>query len=134
MANDAKYQTYQQTNISDFNTGYELVEDNTEYEYRTIWTFIGGTAIPTYKRRKFQTKTYEAILTESFTNEPTAYNHNAVIPDGSQEHPYPNPDSLDLTKWKVQSCEYTKSLSTPLSRDVRVTYIRQWDWETYTLS
>ena len=30
--------------------------------------------------------------------------------------------------WKLQSIEYTKSLSTPLSRDCRITFIKQDEW------
>ena len=125
--NITPYKTYQQTNASD-SSAYILVEQSTEYEYRTVWTFIGGTAIPTYKRRKFETKVYEGILTEHLDDGHNPQYNPQTDTDVPTEDNVP---TFGLTSdWKLNAIEYTAQLSTPLSRDCRITYIRQGNWET----
>ena len=121
MADNTQQDTYQ--------SGYTLVEQNTEYEWKTKYTFIGAVVIPSYYRRKFETKTYEAILTEALPSEPTQYNHDANIPTEANAKTVVNDSDISSSEWKLQAIEYTKSLSTPLSRDCRITFIRQYAWE-----
>lgn len=112
-----------------YQSGYTLVEQNTEYEWKTKYTFIGAVVIPSYYRRKFVTKTYEALLTEALDNEPSRYNHDANIPTEADAKTVVGDQSISGSDWKLQAIEYTKSLSTPLSRDCRITFIRQYSWE-----
>ena len=121
MANNQQQDTYQDE--------YTLVEQNTEYEWKTKYTFIGAVVIPSYYRRKFVTKTYEATLTEALPSEPTKYNHDANIPTETDAKTVVGDSDISGSEWKLQAIEYTKSLSTPLSRDCRITFIRQYAWE-----
>jgi len=116
--------------IDTYQNGYTLVEDNTEYEYRSTWYFHGALPIESRWYRKFETKTYEATLTEYLTGEgvPSAYNHDANIPTESNAKTLIGDLAIQGADWKLQSIEYTKSLSTPLSRDIRITYIKQGNW------
>ena len=106
--NTPSYNTYQQS--AQNTTGYTEVERSTEYEYRSTWYFHGALPIESRWYRKFETVTYEAIL-------------EATLP----AFPETTAESKALG-WKLQSIEYTKSLSTPLSRDCRITFIKQDEW------
>lgn len=120
------YKTYQQTNASD-SSAYILVEQSTEYEYRTRYTFIGGNVGKDYFRRKFETRVYEGILTEHLDDGHNPQYNPSTDTDVPTENTAPR---FGLpADWKLNAIEYTAQLSTPLSRDCRITYIKQYDWE-----
>lgn len=121
-------------NVYTYQTTWTLVECQTEYEWKTTWYFHGGTPIPSQYRRKFETRTYEAILTEELPNEPSAYYHNSDIPTEDNAKTLVNDSAIAGDDWKLQSIEYTKSLSTPISRDCRITFLKQYAWEHITPS
>lgn len=105
-------------------TNYTLVEENEEFEYRHWYFWYGGTlSVHVIKRRSIHTKTWEATPTDAIDGAPAAYNHEQGYP-GSV-----NPGNLS-TPWMLQSVEYTKSISTPLSKDVRETWVCYGAWET----
>ena len=125
--NTPSYNTYQQS--AQNTTGYTEVERSTEYEYRSTWYFHGALPIESRWYRKFETVTYEAILTEQLPNEPQQYNNTATIPTEATLPAFPETTAESKALgWKLQSIEYTKSLSTPLSRDCRITFIKQDEW------
>lgn len=126
-----------------FATEWVLVEDNTECEYRINIAFSPAALDKVPKRRMVRSKTYEASFVDQETDprivpqyindilSGDVYNGNTKIAN------YPNPESLsptgvDKNKWHIDSKEYTKELSTPMTRRIRVTWVMQGDWETYT--
>lgn len=128
--NTTPYNTYQQTTANQADQGYTEVERNTEYEYKSTFYFHGAEPIESKYYRKFETVTYEATLTEKLDDVHDAkYNENASVPDEDHLPTFPeNNNTPSATGWKLQSIEYTKSLSTPLTRDCRITFIKQGNW------
>lgn len=115
-------------------SNFELVEDNTEYEYRTDYVYIlGGVnlGILRYpKRRQIRSKTYEGTIEDlnSPENEIPAPSYLA----GSSSLK-PNPENLSegtgYGQWQCDNVTYTKGLSAPLSRVIRVTWVTKGQWE-----
>lgn len=126
MPNNTPPDTYQ--------SSYTKVEQNTEYEYRTKYYFHAGIPIPSYYRRKFETRTYEATLTEKLPNGSGQYDHDAAIPTEANAKTVVGDNEISGDAWKLQSIEYTKSLSTPLTRDIRITFIKHYSWEHIDVS
>lgn len=106
-------------------TDYQLVEESEEYEYRNSYFFYAGTLVSNHLwRRSVHTKTWEATPTDAVSGSPSQYNYEQGYP-GSV-----NPGNLQYTDgWRLQSVEYTKSISTPLSKDVRETWVLYGNWE-----
>ena len=106
--------------------GYELVEQSEEFEYRHYYFYFAGYLVEhKLKRRSVTTMTWEATLQDGNIPEASqAYNHEQGYP-GSV-----NPGNLsEANGWRLQSVEYTKSLSVPMSKDVRETWVRTGPWE-----
>ena len=106
-------------------TPYTLVEENEEFEYRNSYFFYAGTLVSNHLwRRSIHTMTWEATLTDAINGSASAYNHEQGYP-GSV-----NPGNLsEQNGWRLQSVEYTKVISTPMSKNVRETWIKYGDWE-----
>ena len=114
-------------------SNFELVEDNVEFEYKTYYTYIaGGTnlvIIRQPKRRKIRSKTYAATIQDTGSNEIPAPSYLA----GSSTLE-PNPENLSPVgnrtgQWRCDNVSYTKELSVPLSRVIRVTWVKTYSWE-----
>jgi hypothetical protein len=105
--------------------GYELVEESEEYEYRNRYYFHGGSAFKDIRRRKIHTKTWEATLTDD-CGEVKAYKHDQGYPGAVN----PGDFNVQTSNWRLQAVEYTKSLSQPMSKVVRETWIEIGNWET----
>ena len=106
--------------------GYQIVEETEEYEYKHYYFYFAGyLAIHKLRRRSVHTITWEATLQDGNIPEASqAYNHEQGYP-GSV-----NPGNLsEGDGWKLQSVEYTRSLSVPLSKTVRETWARTGAWE-----
>ena len=96
---------------------YDLVSQQEQFEYRR-GAFLNG-----YKRRSVTTMTWEATLQDQIPEDPNS--HDQGYP-GSQ-----NPGNLSTSDgWRLYSVEYSKSLSQPLSKVVRETWIKTGSWET----
>lgn len=104
---------------------YTLVEESEEFEYKHFYFWISGQlAQHLLKRRSIHTMTWEATLTDAINGAPSAYNHEQGYP-GSV-----NPGNLSQQAgWRLLSVEYTKGLSTPMSKDVRETWMLTGNWE-----
>lgn len=105
--------------------GYELVEQAEEFEYKHKYFYYLGFLIEhKLMRRTLTTMTWEATLQDAISGAPSAYNHNQGYPSSV------NPGNLSEAQgWRLQSVEYTKSLSVPMSKDVRETWIKTGQWE-----
>jgi len=106
--------------------GYQIVEESEEFEYRHYYVYMGAHLIQHYlRRRSVHTITWEATLQDGGIPEASAtYNHEQGYP-GSV-----NPGNLsEGSGWKLQSVEYTRSLSVPMSKDVRETWCKNGAWE-----
>lgn len=119
-----------------FGSNWELVSDEISYEYRNK---VFGTAsiniivVTTPQKRMIRTKTYEANIL-----------------DGSSEVPVPaylagdsyisaNPESLSPVgnstgQWHINNISYSKELSQPCSRRIRISWVKVYTWETITES
>lgn len=106
-------------------TNYTLVEEREEYEYRNSYFFYAGSLVSNHLyRRSIHTKTWEATPTDAIAGAAAQYNHDQGYP-GAQ-----NPGGLSINDgWRLQAVEYTRSLSTPMSKNVRETWIKTGDWE-----
>lgn len=104
---------------------YELVEENEQYEYHHSYGYVLWVQVShRIYRRSIHTMTWEATLQETIPGAIEAYNHEQGYPG------YVNPGNLDEADgWMLQSVEYTKNLSVPLSKDVRETWVKHGDWE-----
>jgi len=116
-----------------FYSDWELVEDNVEFEYKTYYSYIaGGTNLIILrqpKRRKIRSKTYCATIQE----DPTTYEIAPSYLAGSTTY-QPNPESLSpvgnrIGQWRCDNVSYTKELSVPYSRVIRVTWVMTYSWE-----
>ena len=111
---------------------YELVEDNVEYEYKTEYAYIAGgqnlVIIKTSRRRRIRSKTYEATIQDGVNEVPVpSYLSGSTLLE-------PNPESLSpigngTNQWHLDNVSYTKELSQPLSRVIRVTWAMTYAWE-----
>jgi len=126
-----------------FATEWVLVEDNTECEYRNNIAFSNYGLWKSPKRRMVRSKTYEASFVDK-DNDPRIvpqYINDILSGDVLDSHNdpianYPNPEGLtpvgvDKDKWHIDSKEYTKELSSPMTRRIRVTWVMQSDWQDY---
>lgn len=103
---------------------YTLVDQREEYEYRKVYNFVGGFYVQN-KRRAVTTMTWEATLTDNWSDSPSAYQHDQGWP-GSV-----NPGNLSSGDgWKLYAVEYSRGLSQPMSKVVRETWVRTGTWET----
>jgi len=92
---------------SDLMAQWTLVQHNTSFEY----TYSGWAPVITL-RREVETKTWECTIKDDSSWEPSASD---------------NPGGLDNT-WKLESCEYSRTLSQPLSKTGRITYTKKGAW------
>lgn len=125
-----------------FATTWVLVEDNTECEYRINIAFSPAALDKVPKRRIVRSKTYEATFVDQ-ENDPTvvpAYINDIlsgnVTSSGSTIANYPNPENLSPTgvnknQWHIDDKSYTKEISTPMTRRIRITWVMQGDWTNY---
>lgn len=134
----------QESNIP-FATEWTLVEDNTECEYRNNISWSPAGLFKNPKRRMVRSKTYEA----SFVDKD---NDNDIVPQyindilsgsitdahGHTIANYPNPEPTIITdvgvnvgEWHIDEKSYTKSISTPMTRTVRITWVMRTNWEDF---
>ena len=112
---------------------WELVEDTIEYEYRNhIFVAVSANIniVKTPQRRQVRSKTYEATITDG-VNEVPAPSYLA-----GDSYVLVNPENLTPTgtetgKWHCDNIVYTKELSVPVSRHIRVTWVKNGLWEQY---
>lgn len=106
-------------------TNYTLVDEHEEFEYRNSYFFYAGQLVSNHLyRRSFHTKTWEATPTDAIAGSPAEYNHEQGYP-GAQ-----NPGNLsEADGWRLQSVEYSRAISQPMSKSVRETWIKYGAWE-----
>lgn len=120
---------------------WTLVEDVTETEYRNNISWSNAGLFKNPKRRDVRSKTYEAtFVDEGDETETTAGSNYIAVPAYVnyilETDNFPNPETLspvgvDKNKWHIDSKEYTKELSMPETRRIRVTWVMQGDWADY---
>lgn len=120
-------------------SNWELVEDTIEYEYRNrvivaVSAVISMVKIP--QRRKVRSKTYEATIADVFGSDETPA-PSYLAGDTNQFDNY-NPENFtpeqigtEAGKWHCDNISYTKELSVPVSRHIRVTWVKMGEWEQY---
>lgn len=116
-----------------FGANWELVEDSIEYEYRNKTSaFLAANLIVTTtpQRREVRTKVYEATIRDGLNEVP------APSYEAGDSHVSANPESLspvgnNTGKWHCDGIHYAKSLSQPLSRTARVTWVKTGAWQDY---
>lgn len=127
-----------------FATTWVLVEDNTECEYRNNISWSPAGLFKNPKRRIVRSKTYEATFVDQ-ENDPTVvptYINDILSGDvtsgGTTIANYPNPENIPSTsigvnknQWHIDDKSYTKEISTPMTRRVRITWVMQGDWTDY---
>jgi len=115
----------------DYASVWELVEDNTDYEYRNFTTVIlgAGLVIDTQQqRRKIRSKTYAASIKDG-NNEIPAPDYLAGLNSIEANPENLSPVGTADNQWHCDNISYTKELSVPLSRNVRVTWVINGVWE-----
>lgn len=128
-----------------FATSWVLVEDNTECEYRNniSWSPAGLGKAP--KRRMVRSKTYEASFVDKDSDNDIVPQYINDILSGSitDAHGdtianYPNPEptvvtpiGVNVNQWHIDEKSYTKDISTPMTRIVRITWVMQSSWQDY---
>lgn len=115
-------------------TEWVLVEDNTEIEYRNNISWSPAGLFKNPKRRVVRSKTYEATFVDQ-ENDPRVV--PAYINTILEWTNLPNPENLSPTgvnknQWHIDDKSYTKEISTPMTRHVRITWVMQGDWTDYT--
>ena len=116
-----------------YSSTWELVEDTLDYEYRNKTTAVLGANLivsTSAQRREVRTKVYQATILDG-SNELPAPSYQA-----GDSHIDANPENLSpvgngADKWHCDGVHYAKSLSQPLSRSVRVTWVKRSSWATY---
>lgn len=125
-----------------YSANWELVEDTVEYEYRNDYIIIGGGPFPVItrypKRREVRCKTYEATILDVQKEHPSDPDPEVPAPSYESGDAYisANPENLSPVgtawgQWKCDNVTYTKELSVPLSRVVRITWRKDGLWEDY---
>ncbi len=128
-----------------FATTWVLVEDNTECEYRNNISWSPAGLFKNPKRRIVRSKTYEASFVDDENDPvvvPTYINDilTGSITDagGYQILNYPNPENIpsasigvNKNQWHIDDKSYTKEISTPMTRRIRITWVMQGDWTDY---
>ena len=121
-----------------FSANWELVEDTVEYEYRNDYIVIGGGPVPVItrypKRREVRCKTYEATIQDVISETVEDPEVPAPSYESGNAHIYANPEGLSpvgnlVGQWRCDNVSYTKELSMPLSRVVRITWRKDGTWE-----
>ena len=121
-----------------YSSTWELVEDTVEYEYRNDYIIAGGGVVPSIlrypKRRAVRCKTYEATILDDVEHPETEI--PAPSYQAGDTYIYANPENLSpvgnaYDQWKCDNVTYTKELSVPLSRVVRITWRKDSAWEDY---
>ncbi len=115
---------------------YELVADTIEYEYRNkvniIYTQLNIAVWKVPQRRQVRTKVYEATIQEDCSESelpaPSYLAGNSYVEV--------NPESLSpigtkAEQWHCDNISYTKELSVPLSRVIRITWVKEGAWTKY---
>lgn len=96
---------------------YVLVEQTTEYEYKSSWQVSSSGQTQTWTsirlRRAVTRMTWEATLDDSSSAVPSAQ----------------NPGNLSTVTWKLESVSYSRTLSAPLSKHIRETWTSKGEWE-----
>ena len=104
---------------------YELVSVREIPEYRNKWTIIMPVVTKQRQMRMIETRTWQATLTDDVPEAPAAYKHDQQYP-GSV-----NPGNLS-SPWRLESVEYDKTQSQPLSKVVRETWVKEGAWQNVT--
>lgn len=125
------------TPTPDFVCQLELIEDTIEYEYRNSIYWGPSGLIKTPQRREVHTKTYEGTVKDKQGRNVT----EVPQPDWldtyfGQADSSLNPGNLsplgnDANKWHIDNKSYTHELSTPLSRVVRIVWVKNSAWAAY---
>ena len=109
------------------------MEDSTEYEYKYRLIVVLTTSIYITKhliRRKIRSKTYEATIQEDpNTPELPAPSYLAGNSDIEANPENLSPVGPGTEEWHCDNVSYTKEISVPLSRNVRVTWVKNGAWE-----
>lgn len=109
---------------------WELVEDTSEYEYKYRTYFILNYVSVRLIRRKVRSKTYEATIQETpGVTELPAPSYLAGNTDIEANPENLSPVGSGPNEWHCDNVSYSKSLSVPLSRSIRVTWVRNGVWE-----
>ena len=132
----------QESNIP-FATEWTLVEDNTECEYRNNISWSPAGLFKNPKRRIVRSKTYEATFIDDENDPrvvPTYINDiltgSVTNSGGTTISNYPNPENLtpvgvNKNNWHIDDKSYTKEISMPMTRQIRITWVMQGDWTDY---
>ena len=124
----------------EYSAQWELVEDTVEYEYRNDYIIIAGGTVPSItrypKRREVRCKTYQATIKDTITDGVLDPELPAPSYESGDAHVYANPENLSPVgttwgHWKCDNISYTKELSVPMSRVVRITWRKDGLWEDY---
>lgn len=117
---------------------WELVEDTIEYEYRnkiTASVSANIIVIKTPQRREVRSKTYEATIQDAFgTNETPAPSYLSGDSKITANPENLSPVGNNANHWHCDNISYTKELSVPVSRHIRLTWVKMGDWEQYDAS
>jgi len=99
---------------------YTLTEQREEYEYRKVYSFVGG-FYSELKRRPVTTMTWEATLTDEIPEDPASHDQGWPGPQ--------NPGNLSESDgWRLYAVEYSRGLSQPMSKVVRETWVKTGSW------
>jgi hypothetical protein len=99
---------------------YELVEVREIPEYRYKWTIIMPVVTKQLQMRMVETRTWQATLTDALDDVP-----------GSVDQGYPgsvNPGNLS-SPWRLESVDYGRTQSQPMSKVVRETWVKEGAWQ-----
>lgn len=115
---------------------WELVEDSIKYETRRKTVIVGGYGPVVYsgrQARRIRTKTYECTIHDV---DPDVAELPAPSYLAGNLYIEPNPESLSPTGWGEDhwhpiDIQYTKVLSEPMSRKMRVTWETRGSWFPY---
>lgn len=115
-------------------SNFELVDDVVDYEYRNKSTIIGGAnlIVTTQPERRYvRTKTYMATIKDG-VNEIPAPSYQA-----GNSYITANPENLspvgnNVEQWHCDNVTYSKGLSQPCSRQVKVVWVYKGAWVTYS--
>lgn len=127
-------------------TKWTLVENNIETEYRTNISWSPAGLGKTPKKRAVESRTYEASFYDRKGDDAVVMDnhHNetdyVAIPDYVRwilrQTNYPNPEGLadgsGVGEWHIDDRSYTKELSSPETRRIRVTWVMQSAWTDYS--
>lgn len=116
-----------------YSSNWELVSDEISYEYGN--RVFGSASINIIyvkipRKRMIRTKTYEATILDAKTNEVPAPAYLA-----GDLYVFANPENLspvgnDTNQWHCDNISYSKELSLPCSRRIRISWVKVYPWQT----